>query len=76
VKTSALISGSSELNMGFRIIRTKAIAGLLNPSRVGLLGIFDNISKLMRTVAGLGISTSGVWQIADAAGTGDARRRQ
>lgn len=71
MKSSALIGGSSVLNVGFRILRTKAIAVLLGPTGVGLLSIFDNISELTRTVAGLGINTSGVRQIAEAVGTGD-----
>ena len=71
LKSSALIGGSSVLNIGFRIVRTKAIAVLLGPTGVGLLGVFDSISELTRTVAGLGINTSGVRQIAEAVGTGD-----
>jgi PST family polysaccharide transporter len=72
LKSSALIGGSQVLSLGFRVIRTKAIAVLLGPTGVGLLGVFDGISDLTRTVAGLGINTSGVRQIAEAAGTGDA----
>jgi len=71
LKSSAIIGGSSLLNIGFRILRTKAIALLLGASGVGLLGIFDSISDLTRTVAGLGINNSGVRQIAEAAGSGE-----
>jgi PST family polysaccharide transporter len=72
LKSSALIGGSSVLSIGFRIVRTKAVAVMLGPTGVGLLGVFDSISELTRTVAGLGINTSGVRQIAEAVGTGDS----
>jgi enterobacterial common antigen flippase len=72
LKSSALIGGSSILSICFRIVRTKAIAVFLGPTGVGLLGVFDSISELTRTIAGLGINTSGVRQIAEAVGTGDA----
>ena len=72
LKSSVLIGGASVLNIGFRVVRTKAIALILGPNGVGLLGVFDSISELVRTVAGLGINTSGVRQIAEAAGTGDS----
>jgi len=71
LKSSVWIGGASVLSIGFRILRTKAIALLLGAPGVGLLGIFDSISELTRTVAGLGINTSGVRQIAEAAGKGD-----
>ena len=74
VKSSVLIGGSSVLNIGFGIIRTKAMALLLGPSGYGLLGIYDSICTLTRTVAGMGINTSGVRQIAEAVGTGDNHR--
>jgi PST family polysaccharide transporter len=74
VKSSVLIGGSSVLNIGFGIIRTKAMALLLGPSGYGLLGIYDSICSLTRTVAGMGINTSGVRQIAEAVGTGDNHR--
>ncbi len=74
VKSSVLIGGSSALNIGFGIIRTKAMAVLLGPSGYGLLGIYDSICLLTRTVGGMGINTSGVRQIAAAVGTGDSHR--
>ncbi|HLX94890.1 MAG TPA: O-antigen translocase [Verrucomicrobiae bacterium] len=74
VKSSVLIGGSSVLNVGFSIVRTKAMALLLGPSGYGLFGVYDSICNLTRTVAGMGINTSGVRQIAEAVGTGDSRR--
>jgi len=74
LKSSALIGGSTAVNMLFTVARTKAMALLLGPSGVGLLGIYGSISDLVRSIAGLGINTSGVRQIAEAVGSGDAER--
>lgn len=74
VKSSVLIGGSSVLNIAFGIVRTKVMAVLLGPSGYGLLGIYDSICSLTRTVAGMGINTSGVRQIAEAIGSGDNHR--
>jgi antigen flippase len=74
LKSSALIGASSMIDIGFRVVRTKAIALLLGPDGVGLLGIYTNITELVRSLAGLGVNSSGVRQIAEAVGTGDAAR--
>jgi PST family polysaccharide transporter len=74
IKSSALIGGSSMLNVGFGIIRTKAMALLLGPAGIGLLGLYSSICDVTRTFAGMGINTSGVRQIAEAVGSGDSRR--
>jgi PST family polysaccharide transporter len=74
IKSSALIGGSSAINMFMGIVRTKALALLLGPAGVGLLGIYGSIIDLTRTLAGLGINSSGVRQIAEAVGTGDSQR--
>jgi enterobacterial common antigen flippase len=74
LKSSALIGGSSVLNIGLGIVRTKVMALLLGPAGVGLLGLYGSIQDLARTVAGMGINSSGVRQIAEAAGTGDTQR--
>lgn len=74
LKSSAVIGGSSLMNIALGMVRTKAMALLLGPSGVGLFGIFGSIANLTQSVAGLGINSSGVRQIAEAAGTGDAER--
>lgn len=74
LSSSALIGGSSAFNVAFRIVRTKVMAMILGPAGVGLLGLYGSVSDLTRSIAGMGINTSGVRQIAAAAGTGDERR--
>ena len=74
LKSSVLTGGSSVLTIGFGIVRTKALAVFLGPAGVGLFGLFGSVYDLTRIVAGLGINTSGVRQIAEATATGDAQR--
>ncbi len=74
LKSSALIGGSSILNIGFGMVRTKAIALILGGPGVGLFSLYGYVNDLTRGIAGMGINSSGVRQIAEAAGTGDAQR--
>jgi PST family polysaccharide transporter len=71
LKSSALVGGASVLNLAVAIVRSKIMALLLGPSGVGLIGLYQAIADFGRTIAGMGISNSGVRQIAEAAGTGD-----
>jgi PST family polysaccharide transporter len=72
LKSSALIGVSSAVEIGLRIVRTKGMAILLGPSGVGLLGLYMSIADLAQTLAGMGINSSGVREIARVAGTGQA----
>ncbi|MFO1152674.1 MAG: O-antigen translocase [Rhodospirillales bacterium] len=74
LKSSALIGGSSVITIGIGIVRTKAMALLLGPAGFGLMGIYGSIADLARSAAEMGINSSGVRQIAEAAGSGDAAR--
>jgi antigen flippase len=74
LKSSALTGGSSILNVGLGMVRTKAVALILGPAGIGLFGLYGSIYDLTRSVAGLGISGSGVRQIAEAVGSGDVER--
>ena len=74
LKSSALIGGASVLNIGIGIVRTKAMAVLLGPAGVGLLGVYGSIADLTLSIAGMGINSSGVRQIAEAAGSHDTDR--
>lgn len=74
LKSSALIGVSSVLDIGFRILRVKTMALWLGPAGVGLMGLFASIADLTQSLAGMGIDSSGVRQIAQAVGTGDRER--
>jgi PST family polysaccharide transporter len=74
LRSSALIGGSSLTTVALGIVRTKAMAVLLGPAGVGLLGVYGSIVDLAQSGASLGTSSSGVRQIAEAVGSGDAHR--
>ncbi|SFA77478.1 Membrane protein involved in the export of O-antigen and teichoic acid [Rhizobium sp. NFR07] len=74
LKSTALMGGSSLVNVALGIIRNKAMAVLLGPEGVGLMGLYTSIVDMAQAVAGLGASGSGVRQIAEAAGSGDDER--
>lgn len=74
LKSSALIGGSSVVVILIGIVRTKIMAILLGSAGFGLLGLYSSIVELVVAVAGMGINSSGVRQIAEATGSGDERR--
>ena len=74
LKSSVVIGGASFLEIGIGIVRTKANALLLGPAGFGLMGLYLSILNLAQSVAGMGVNSSGVRQIAAAAGSGDAQR--
>ncbi len=74
LKSSALTGGSSVVSVCLGIVRTKAVALILGPAGVGLFGLYGSVQDLTRSIAGLGINNSGVRQIAEAVGSGDAQR--
>ncbi|MBB5329943.1 O-antigen translocase [Tunturiibacter gelidoferens] len=69
LKSSALVGGSQVLNIAIGIVRTKAMAILLGPSGFGLFALYGSISDLTQSIAGMGVNSSGVRQIAEAAGS-------
>jgi PST family polysaccharide transporter len=71
LKSSAIVGGSTVLNVGIGVVRTKIMALLLGPAGFGLAGLYTSIITLTQSVAGMGINSSGVRQIAEAAGSGD-----
>ena len=74
LKSSTLVGGSSVLNTAIGILRTKALAVLLGPAGFGLFGLYNSIASLVQSIAGVGINSSGVRQIAVAVGTNDEAR--
>lgn len=72
LKSSVVVGGASAFNVAIGVVRTKAMALLLGPAGFGLMGLYASIANLAQTVAGVGINSSGVRQIAAAVGSGDA----
>ncbi len=73
LKSTSLIGGASAVNILVGMVRTKFVAILLGPAGVGLAGVYGQIVALASMISGLGIASSGVRQVAEAAGTGDER---
>jgi antigen flippase len=74
LKSTTLVGGSQVISILIGIIRTKFMAVLLGPAGVGLMGMYQAVTAMVGTVTGLGIGSSGVRQIAEAAGSGDEVR--
>jgi antigen flippase len=72
--SSLLIGASSGFGIVIGVLRTKAMALLLGPAGLGLLGLYSSIITLAQAIAGMGINESGVRQIAEAEGSGNAAR--
>jgi enterobacterial common antigen flippase len=73
-KATALIGGSSLVNIGLSIVRGKAMAVFLDPSGFGLFGLYGTICDLVVSIAGMGVNSSGVRQIAEASHSGNPKR--
>jgi PST family polysaccharide transporter len=50
------------------------MAVLLGPAGFGLFGLYGSIANLTQSIAGMGVNSSGVRQIAEAVGSGDKTR--
>lgn len=73
--STALIGASSIIVMFFSLIRMKAFALLLGPTGLGVVALLSSVIDVVVALAGLGVSQSGVRQIAQAEGTRDHERR-
>lgn len=74
LKSSSIIGGAQGINYLVSMVRTKLVAVLLGPSGVGLVGLYVSVTSLVGALAGLGIGSSGVREVAEAHGSGDAER--
>ena len=74
LKSTALVGGSSVVSIAMGIVRTKAMAILLGPAGFGLFGLYSSIANLTQNIAGMGVNSSGVRQIAESAATSDAEQ--
>jgi len=74
LKSSYLVGGSQVILILFRLLRGKAMAYLLGPDGFGLFSVFGSIEGMFEDIAGLGVSSSGVRQIAQAVASGNRDR--
>ena len=71
LKSTTLVGGSQVINIVLGIIRTKFLAVLLGPTGIGLMGLYTALTSTIGAMTNMGVGSSGVRQIAEAAGTGD-----
>jgi len=71
LKTTSITGGSSVINILIGLIRTKALALLLGPMGVGLVGLYTGLMSTATTIASMGVGTVGTRQIAEANGKED-----
>lgn len=65
-RSSAIIGGSSVISMIIGIVKVKVLAVLLGPAGIGLMGLYLNLMNIAATLAGCGMGSSGVRQVASA----------
>lgn len=74
LRSSAIIGGASAAYVVIAIARNKAVALLVGPAGLGLIGLLQNTITVAAALASLGIGNVGTRQLAEAAGTGDEAR--
>lgn len=74
LKSSSIVGGAQAITYVVGLLRTKAVALLLGPSGVGLVGLYVSAIGLVGTFAQFGINESGVREVAAAAGTNNSER--
>lgn len=74
LKSSSILGGAQGLNYLIAMGRTKIVAVLLGPAGIGVVSLYQSLISMVGTVAALGISSSGVRDVAEAVGTGDDDR--
>lgn len=72
LRSSSIVGGAQVANYLISLVRTKFAAVLLGPSGVGLIGLYVSVVGTVQTLAGLGIASSGVREVADAHSGGNA----
>ena len=74
LRSTSVIAAASVVSVVMSVIRQKVLAVLLGPAGIGLFGLFNVISDLAVSLAGMGVQSSGVRQVAVASSTGDQQR--
>jgi len=73
LRSSSIIGGAQVANYAISLIRTKFAAVLLGPSGVGLIGLYLSTVGMVQILAGLGLASSGVREVANAHSSGDPK---
>jgi antigen flippase len=72
LRSSSIIGGAQGINYLIGMVRMKAVALLIGPSGVGLVGMYVTIYSFLGAVCQMGIDQSGVRDVAEANSSGDS----
>lgn len=70
-KATSVFGGVQVFNILISVIKLKVVAVLLGPGGIGLLGMLNSTLDVIKTITGLGLSSSAVKEVSQAAGSGD-----
>lgn len=73
-KSSSLIGGAQGINILIGMVRVKFVAVLIGPVGVGLVGTYRSAVSFIGMIAGLGLQSSAVRDVAEAVSSGDKER--
>jgi len=68
LKSSSIIGGASVLNIVIGLLRIKVLAVLLGPAGIAVMALYTSIMSTASTLAGMGLGSSGVRQLAASKG--------
>lgn len=75
-KSTSIYGGVQLITILFTIVRTKVIALFIGPSGLGLMSLLNSVVELIKSICGLGLSSSIVREVAVASGTGQEKMLQ
>lgn len=70
LRSSSIIGGAQVINIAVSLVKMKAVAVLLGPAGVGIVGLYLNLVQTASTVSALGFGNVGTRQIATAQAEG------
>ena len=65
LKATSITGSASVIGIIFGIIRVKILAVLIGPAGIGVIGLCHSVIEMGTTIAGVGLKTSGVREIAN-----------
>lgn len=66
LRSSSIIGGAQVINIAVGLVKMKAVAALLGPAGVGLVGLYLSLIQTASSIAALGVGNVGTRQIAAA----------
>jgi antigen flippase len=74
LKATSIIGGAQFLSIVIGIVRTKAVALLLGPYGLGVVGMLQSIIDIVRNATGFGLNYSAVKDVAEADASGNIHK--